>query len=270
MTATSEADKNDKKKASVRQRKAHRKSRLGCSNCKLRSVKHPFLIHVFLAMSLLHDTHLHPSQPPSHRSSLAFHWYHATALFHQRLLAAHSSPSLSSLVSSERDALWASGALLGGAAFALLDVQDPREAWPLKRPDAMDLDWLKMSDGKKVVWRIADPSREESIFHGLVADRASMPDGRKAVPLGVLPSGFYTVFELMDSTPVTNPYHVAASLLAQLLHREPDENSVVEFLTFLTQLDPRIQNADLVLLSWYRHGRMRQSPYPKRHTWPNW
>ncbi|KAF4981482.1 hypothetical protein FZEAL_2725 [Fusarium zealandicum] len=238
-------------------------------------IKHPFLIHVFLAFALLHDSHLSPSQPASHRSALAFHWYHATALFHKRLLAAHSVPDLSVLPSSERDALWASAALLGAAAFALLDTHDVETVWPLKEPDAMDLDWLKMSDGKKVVWQIADPSREESVFHELVESRTDVPNGLKAIPPDALPRGFYTLFDLdPSSTAASNPYHVAASLLAQLIPREINGNTVVEFLSFLTQLDPRYRKlleekdhrAMVLLVWWYAKAARHKSWWMQRRS----
>ncbi|RSM04176.1 hypothetical protein CEP52_006990 [Fusarium oligoseptatum] len=141
--------------------------------------KRPFLIHAFIAFALLHDSHINPKQPPSHRTALAFHWYQATVLFQQRLLAAHSTPDLSQLPSSERDALWTSSVLLGASALALVDVQDVEGVWPLKVPDILDLDWLKMSEGKKVAWALADPTREESIYHELLLHKNEMPNGAK-------------------------------------------------------------------------------------------
>ncbi|KAM0430988.1 hypothetical protein ACHAPT_005622 [Fusarium lateritium] len=218
--------------------------------------KHPFLIHVFIAFTLLHDSHMTPNQPASHRTALAFHWYHATALFHQRLLAAHSTAGVSG---SERDALWTLATFLGASAFALLDVQDLEGVWPLKGPDALDLDWLKMSEGKKVVWNLLEASRVESIFHDLILERDQMPNGAQPIPPDVLPRAFYTTFNLSSSsTPASNPYHVAASVLAQVLPRKVNDNTVTQFLPFLTQLDQRykqlLEDKDpraLVLLAWW-------------------
>ncbi|RFN46781.1 sterol regulatory element-binding protein ecm22 [Fusarium flagelliforme] len=111
---------------------------------------HPFLMHVFIALSHLHDQHLDPSLIASHRTPLAFHWYQATAIFHRRLATTSSVTDPTTLPSSERDSLWTAGALLGAASFALIDVQSVDNVWPLKESDPLDLDWLKMSDGKKV------------------------------------------------------------------------------------------------------------------------
>ncbi|KAF4459542.1 Sterol regulatory element binding [Fusarium albosuccineum] len=369
MAVNGDGDKKDKKDVPVRQRKAHRKSRLGCSNCKLRSVKcdeskpsckrcvasgficsftrnnpstqlahrsagpvfsvadpvsdqrlkapnpglripiaqptkggvgelilgevelaalerfrlrtvftigtektrhlysqgafnlgfkHTYLIHIFVALSLLHDTHITPNQPMPHRTALAFHWYQATVLFQQRLRAA-CGVDASSLPSTERDALWVAGALLGAASIALIDVHDANAVWPLKEPSALDLDWLKLSDGKKVVWNITDPTRKESIFHELILDLDNMPFGNKPVPPKALPPIFYTMFNLSpESSATSNPYHIAASLLAQLLPRDINDNTVIQFLAFLTQLDPRyrklLEQKDpkaMVLLAWW-------------------
>ncbi|KAF4954305.1 hypothetical protein FSARC_12169 [Fusarium sarcochroum] len=368
MAVRGEGDKSDNKDTPVRQRKAHKKSRLGCKNCKLRSVKcdeakpsckrcvasgfvcsftltssppssqlahrsagpvfsvvdkslgplnpgfrvpivqpikggvgeivlddaalaaierfrlrtvfsvgtektrsvysqgafmlglkHPFLLHVFVALALIHDQYLDPCQTPAHRTALAFHWYQATAIFHRRLLAAVSIDDPTRLPGPERDSLWTSGALLGAASFALLDAQDVEHAWPLKASDPMDLDWLKMSDGKRVVWKIADPMRKDSVFHELLTEWDDLPNGLKPIPPDALPEVFYTVFNLGPSSSAEdNPYHVAASLLAQLLPRKVDNNTVVQFLTFLTQLDPRFRKfleekepKAMVLLAWW-------------------
>jgi hypothetical protein len=216
-------------------------------------------MHVFIALALLHDQHLNPCQTSSHRTALAFHWYQATALFHRRLMAAGSAPDVSKLSGSERDSLWASGALLGAASMALLDAEDVYGVWPLKKSDSLDLDWLRMSDGKKAVWKIADPTRKDSVFHQLLKEWDGIPDGSRPIPPGALPTMFYEAFDIgPSSTAQNNPYHVAASLLAQLLPRRIDDNTVIQFLTFLTQLDPRyrklLEEKDpkaMVLLAWW-------------------
>ncbi|KPM35017.1 hypothetical protein AK830_g11558 [Neonectria ditissima] len=226
------------------------------------SITNPFLLHVFLALSLLHDSYLAGSATSAaHRSSLAFHWYHGTALFQRNLAGASQQPSPRALSGPYRDALWASAAILGAAAFVYTGPADPAAAWPLKPPAATDLDWLKMSDGKRVVWDIADPTRPESVFHPLLADHARhvAPDGQRPIPPAALPAPFYPLYDLVASTPCANPYHVAASLMAQLMQIEVNDTSVIQFLSFLSQLDPRYRRlledkdprAMLLLAYWY-------------------
>lgn len=214
--------------------------------------QHLFLMHVFLTFSLLHEAHISPTLQPSHRRSLAFHWYHATALFKNHL----SSPS--SFTPSLRDALWASSMLLGAAAFAHLDDEPVHRYWPLKEPDEYDLDWLKMSDGKEVVWAIAQPEREDSVFHLIVRDRENSPKGTLPIPPSALPPAFYQLFDLHSSTASSNPYHIATSLLAQLLPLEMNSHTTVYFMSFLVQLDPRykklLMDKDpraMALLAWW-------------------
>ncbi|KAK2592541.1 hypothetical protein QQS21_009756 [Conoideocrella luteorostrata] len=213
------------------------KGALGLSN------SYPFLLHIFLVLSQLHDMH-EKSTTTTHippRRSLAFHWYHGTALFHQMLSKASAAPALSS---SERDALWIAAAMLGTAAFAYLGSLDPHRAWPLKDHSPDDLDWLKMGSGKKAVWELTDPTRSDSMFSRMSAQqtRDPPPDGHTPVRPHTLPALFYSVFELgHQSTAENNPYHVAASLISQLLPSEPTPLTVHRFLSFLSQIDPRYQ-----------------------------
>ena len=49
--------------------------------------------------------------------------------------------------------------------FAALDASNPGGTWPLrKEPDALDLRWVRMSEGKKVLWEATDPLRPGSTF----------------------------------------------------------------------------------------------------------
>ncbi|KAF7553659.1 hypothetical protein G7046_g7030 [Stylonectria norvegica] len=118
-----------------------------------------------------------------------------------------------------------------------------------------------MSDGKKVVWEIADPTRVESVFHPLIADMSSrnVPAGYLPVAPGALPEPFYELCGLTStSSAETNPYHVAASILAQLMPQTIDDDNLLLFLTFLSQLDQNYRTlltakdpAALLLLVWW-------------------
>ncbi|TFA97802.1 hypothetical protein CCMA1212_010527 [Trichoderma ghanense] len=227
------------------------------------SKQHPFLYHFFLLLSLLHDAHLSPSPPsPSHQSSLAFHWYHGTALLSHFLSLPSPSTTLSS---SHRDALWISASILGAASFASIRTQDPSAAWPLADPDpASDLDWLKMGHGKRAVWSITDPSRPDSLFHGIL-DKTPMQHNYLAtsapIPPGSLPKALYTVFHLTSSSGdiAENPYHSPCSILAALWNIPIDDDNVLYFLSFITQMDPSYRalveekdpRALLLLLYWH-------------------
>ncbi|KAL7947065.1 hypothetical protein V8C42DRAFT_300857 [Trichoderma barbatum] len=224
------------------------------------SKDHPFLFHFFLALALLHDAHLSPTPlPSSHDSSLAFHWYHGTAIFSNSLALPSPSTTLSS---SHRDALWICAAILGAASFASIRTQDPSAAWPLASPNpALDLDWLKMGHGKRAVWAIADPTRPESVLHSILGHTPMQhPFDCSFIRPSSLPPLFHSVFNLSEaSSPETNPYHGACAILSALWDDQIDDDNVVLFLSFVTQIDPSYRylveekdhRALLVLLYWY-------------------
>ncbi|RFU77645.1 hypothetical protein TARUN_4584, partial [Trichoderma arundinaceum] len=187
--------------------------------------------------------------------------YHGTAILKHFLALPSPSTTLSS---SHRDALWICATILGAASFASVRTQDPHAAWPLSDPDpATDLDWLKMGYGKKVVWDITDPTRPESVFHGLL-DHTPMNqtlDTSGPVPPGILPPLFHSLFDLSPSTSSvdTNPYHSPCSILSVLWRYRIDEHNIIFFLSFITQIDPYFRSlveekdprALLLLLYWH-------------------
>ncbi|KAL7935895.1 hypothetical protein V8C35DRAFT_264017 [Trichoderma chlorosporum] len=220
----------------------------------------PFLFHVFIVLALLHDTHVSPNPlPASHDTSLAFHWYHSTAILSHFLSLPSPATTLSS---SHRDALWICASVLGAASFASIRTQDPFDAWPLAGPNpAMDLDWLKMGHGKRVVWSIADPTRPESVFYKLL-DQTPMhqPFDISVIAPASLPPLFYSLFGLSaTSSPETNPYHGACAILSAVSAEEINDGNILLFLSFITQIDPCYRSlleekdprALLLLLYWH-------------------
>ncbi|PTB38024.1 uncharacterized protein TrAFT101_011869 [Trichoderma asperellum] len=224
--------------------------------------EHAFLIHILLAITLLHDTHLSQDPlPPSHSQSLAFHWYHSTAILKHFLALPSPATTLSS---THRDALWVCASILGATSFASIRTQDPLAAWPLADPNpAVDLDWLKMGYGKKVVWDIANPSRPESVFHNILHNTPMQQHIDRSAPIspGVFSPFFYSFFGL--STPTsssdTNPYHRACVILSILWPNTINEDNAILFLTFITHIDPTYRSlleekdprALLLLLFWH-------------------
>jgi hypothetical protein len=126
--------------------------------------QNPFLTHIVLTLTLLHDSYLKGDQRID--KTTAMHLYQGTSMFKEAL----SKP----IKSSSKDALWTSAALLGAIAFASFEAITPEEAWPLKPDCSSDLDWLKMSDGKKAVYKITDPTRPDSIFTKYSIDHSWM------------------------------------------------------------------------------------------------
>ncbi|PGH06492.1 hypothetical protein GX51_02316 [Blastomyces parvus] len=131
--------------------------------------QHPFLLHMVLAMTLLHGRYLSNLRPWPRSSSpcqqslasspkALLHWYLGTTLFNTKL----SNPS--QIDPRERDAIWAASILLGAITFSYVEAGRAEDSWPLKASSNVDPDWLAISDGKREVWKLAEPLRADSVF----------------------------------------------------------------------------------------------------------
>ncbi|KAK9427001.1 hypothetical protein V1505DRAFT_95659 [Lipomyces doorenjongii] len=216
--------------------------------------KHPYLMHVVQTITAIHDRYL--SASPNSRYSITeiYHWSQAAALFHQKL----SSP----VKPSDRDALLATASLICIIAFSWVEASNPEEAWPLKRAEPSDLEWLRMIDGKAAVWKIANPLRPDSIFHDLAADYEIDYPFSALTRRGIegIPCAFVLLYSVDNSSTVhSNPYHAAVHTIAPLLHIECDPSTVVRFLSFITLMQPAFKRlleqkdprALLLLAYWY-------------------
>ncbi|KAK5110809.1 hypothetical protein LTR62_005520 [Meristemomyces frigidus] len=226
-------------------------------------IHHDYVTHIIFTLVLMHDRYLSddPWQSPS--TEEIFHHYHGTAIFNKML----SGP----LEHTEKDAMWAAAALLGAITIAAVDAKTPEESWPLKADNVQDLDWLRMSDGKKEVWRLADPLREDSIWRPALQfqfDKDPPAQGRRAelnplVPILVRLCGY-------DSTSdgTGNPYHTAASIVIRLLPIQCTHSTILYFLSFIGHMEPefkallhRKDERALLLLAWW---------YAKMLDYPSW
>jgi hypothetical protein len=162
----------------------------------------------------------------------------------------------------DRDALWASAALLGVIAFSSIEASKPEEAWPLGHPEPSDLDWLRMSDGKAAIWNITNPLRPDSVFYTLADEYKSDYLFSAAPRYGTdgIPSKFIKLYGLDNSsTADNNPYYTAVHTLARLLRIECDQSTIARFLSFIahmkldfrTLLEQKDPRALLLLAYWY-------------------
>ncbi|RFU27620.1 hypothetical protein B7463_g8707, partial [Scytalidium lignicola] len=216
---------------------------------------HPYLMHIVQAITAAHDRYLSPSSPSKQSFIESYHLSWGTALFSAKL----SGP----LEESDRDPLWASAALLGAVVSSAIEASTPEEAWPLKKPESTDLEWLKMSESKSVIWQLTDPLRDTSLFRPVSGDwttdlfRLPQPPSRGTE--GVLPA-FISVFELDEySTADNNPYYTEVHGISTLLNLPRNRSTVIRFLSFASHMQPEfkilMQKKDhraLLLLSyWY-------------------
>ena len=223
-------------------------------------------MHMLLSLTLMHDSYLHqpisPQTASTYETASLHHWNIATALFNAVL----SQP----LASTSRDAVWATGALLGAAVMAYVEPTRPEEAWPLKPPDPTDLDWLKLGEGKKAIWSIANPTRPDSMFKGLAKDlnHLQLPKWATCPDLAAIPDCWKRVFNFTPYTTITNsPYCFPVIILSRLHGLSPTHDNILDFLYFMafmpvefkTLLECKDPRAMLLLLWWFRkleHGEL--------------
>lgn len=103
-----------------------------------------------------------------------------------------------------------------------------------------------MSEGKNALIRHLGPERRGSLVNELLRIikplKTSRDDLTTSVPLGVLPADMYPLLGLDEtSTPETNPYHTAASILAQLWPFQISPYNVAECTEFSSHMDRRFR-----------------------------
>lgn len=219
-------------------------------------------MHGILSLTLMHDRYL--SAAPNTKLSVteAFHWYQSTALFNSKL----SAP----IDPSERDALWVTAVCLGVIVFFYIEAKTPEEAWPLKPPSSLDLNWLSLSEGKKEVWKLTRRAEGKSVFQTLIPFENTKPKTSSSTVPGVeaLPSEFIDLCGFdAASTSDNNPYHAVATALAKSLNSDCKLTTILGFLSFITNMLPEYKQllkqkdpcALLLLAYWY--AKMCQYPH---------
>jgi len=207
-----------------------------------------------LTLTLMHDRHLSAVSNTKLSTTEAYHWYRATYSFNKQL----SRP----LQAEQQAALWTTAALLGTITFCHIEARTPEEAWPLKLPSSSDLDWLRMSDGKKEVWKLTQPLKADPVFRALVAVHTNdlLPTPSTKPELKALPLEFISLYGLdATSTSDNNPYHAAATGLAQILDLDRPITTILSFLTLISTMHPDYKRllerkdprALLLLTCWY-------------------
>lgn len=186
-------------------------------------------MHAVLTITLIHDrTDLANSQ----QSSLElYHWCEATSQFNRKLT--------DSLTPSERDAIWITSVILGCTTLGQVVGETPEDVWPLNSPSHTDLDWVKLGEGKKAVWRITDPSRPDSVLRPLAAKHhdgfMTRPADQEAFK--ALPPELVELCGLgEDASPEANPFYTPGAMLGRVMPVEFSDETFLKFMTFMTAM----------------------------------
>lgn len=102
-----------------------------------------------------------------------------------------------------------------------MNSDSPYGVWPLKKPEDDDLAWLKLGDGKKILWKLSQPTRPESVFCEIMKDK-QIWHGKIPVETCIdlttrLPAKMCTVFGIDPMSSVdNNVYFLPLLLLSRL------------------------------------------------------
>ncbi|KAM5385746.1 hypothetical protein ACJZ2D_000945 [Fusarium nematophilum] len=214
--------------------------------------RNPYLMHTMLSVATAHERYQDMPANSKRTRVERLHSHQCAVLFNRKL----SRP----IDLSQRDALWATAALLGMVAIASFDAATAEDAWPLRPSNPSDMEWFRLNEGKKVVWNLADPLRPGSIFRAMAREYSQMhielpPTGAEGVPAAL--AEICGLGALSDSE--NNSYFVAAHLLARLESHSHSESRNLRVLSFVSQSQPPfrdlLQNKDavalLLLALWY-------------------
>jgi len=149
--------------------------------------------------------------------------------------------------------------VLGCTTCSIIETLNPEEAWPLAPPAEEDLDWLRVSELKKVVWEVANPMRKESAFYDPDLPKMS-PPGLPISGIDNIPTAFLPLFELdSSSTSWNNPYYTAVQCVVLILFLPCSRANLMKFLSYLRYMEPafkhlleqRDSRALLLMAYWY-------------------
>jgi hypothetical protein len=192
-------------------------------------------MHVILAVTAIHDRYIQ-SPAIQHRSiSEIYHGTQCAKLFNWKL----SQP----LQLEDRDALWATAAMLGIISTSSVEASNPEESWPLKPPESGDLEWLNIAEGKKAVWKLTDPSRSGSIFEPMFKGEESLFTPLPSFGIEDVPAEIVLLCNLNESSsPKNNPYFTAVHSLSRVLHASGNNLPGARSLHFFYNMEKPFKN----------------------------
>jgi hypothetical protein len=146
-------------------------------------------------------------------------------------------------------AIWATGVIIGATSFWYVNSNNVEEVWPLKPSEPDDLAWLRLGEGKKSLWRIADPTRPDSIFYPFLKDKAphcpSVPVWISTTDTTAMrvPQRIKDIFNVTPiSTFKNNVYHMPLFILSRIQNVRLTHANVLSFLYFTAFTTPELMH----------------------------
>ncbi|KAJ4309178.1 hypothetical protein N0V94_009041 [Neodidymelliopsis sp. IMI 364377] len=206
----------------------------------------------------MHDAHLEnplAAATDTKTSQAALqHWNTASKLFNSIL----SQP----IPPGYRDAIWATGVFLGAASFWSMSSTNPFKVWPLKPEEPDDLSWLRVGEGKKHLWRLAEPKRQDSVFFELVKDQncLTIPEWPAIDSKSEITDRIMGIFKITaSSTETDNIYYHPVLILSKCPNVKLTQENALKFLyimavitpEFLASLEAKDMRAVFIMGWWY-------------------
>ena len=200
------------------------------------TIQDPALMHALLAITLAHDRYeISPFTPPAAREM--YHMNYAI----QAISIAINRPA-SRTVS---ETIWATATIMGAVSFCTLEGKCPEDFWPMKETD---LAWLRMSEGKALMHKMMSSSDRDSPANKLaeIHHAVALVSSLQYEQLAVLPARFLKIFGISQNADTNNnPYYTAICYLAQLWPLEADRSNILQFMNFITRMDPSFRRVML-------------------------
>ncbi|EXJ85747.1 hypothetical protein A1O1_06115 [Capronia coronata CBS 617.96] len=197
-----------------------------------------FLMHLVQSLTAAHDRFLSGAALSKRTATEVYHMSQGVRAFQYKL----SRP----IRDQDRDAVFVAASIVGVLTFAI-EASSIEQVWPLGEGDFA---WLNISEGKKAVWQVANPLREDSVWRGLgrlyarnTFAMSKSPKQRPSVFGHLCGDDDAVESEESDgaSSPVSmpfNPYRKTALILTELLDLDCDDSTWNKFLAFIAQVDP--------------------------------
>ena len=217
-------------------------------------------MHAMLTLTLMHDRYLSGTAHTPLSVIEAFHWQQSLQMYIRKL----SGP----LKPSDMDCVWATGAIMCVTTFSHLEAQTPWEAWPLKASSPLDLNWLKIAEGKKQFLERMQSTTTTGALLNQTAVSILLDESAISVFDG-LPYEMVTLLGLDDPTSNydNNPYYFTASSLGTVLASESKRDIVLNYIRFLITMNSRFRklleskDSRALLLQAYWYAKLLQYPH---------
>ena len=210
-------------------------------------------MHASLAVAFAYDRYLNGSMGSRRTLEECYHWSQSTVLFNRRL----KEP----IETKDKDAIWGTAAFLAILSFSSPDECISEESWPLRPPDASDLEWLRMIKGKMSLWRVINPLRPDSIFCIMASTFADMHSPFPKKGIDGIPKDLAMLCLLVDSsTSEHNPYFNAAHSVSRLHSLSDSQITTGHTQLFIRSIEGKFKQllgtkdpvALLLFYLWYR------------------